>query len=206
MVHTGASTLEQPDSNWRGERGPYREAPYDPHAYAELFRTYSPQLYRKAYSVLRNREDAEDALQSSWLSVLANLHSFEGRSSIATWLTRIVINSALMILRKKRNEKVFCWDALGCDVEIDTPPLLQNDSGNPERALLESERAIVLGRAISRLRPRLRAALELAQLKELSMKETARSLGISLPATKARLFHARATLRKSRTLQTIARR
>jgi RNA polymerase sigma-70 factor, ECF subfamily len=175
-------------------------------AHAELFRTFSPQLYRKAYSVLRNKEDAEDALQNSWVSVLANLHSFEGRSSLSTWMTRIVINSSLMILRKKRKEKECSWNALGTGEQVDKLPQLQSESANPEQTLLESERGRILGKAISRLRPRARAALELAHLKELSLEETARSLGISIPAAKGRLYHARASLRGSTAVRAIARR
>jgi RNA polymerase sigma-70 factor (ECF subfamily) len=84
-------------------------------------------------------------------------------------------------------------------------PQLQGDSADPEQILLESERRRVLDEAISRLRPRVRAALELAQVNELSMKETAQALGISLSAAKGRMFHAREVLRNSRTLRTIAR-
>jgi RNA polymerase sigma-70 factor (ECF subfamily) len=176
-----------------------------PKAHAELFRTYSPQLYRKAYSLLRNREDAEDALQNSWLSVLANLQSFEGRSSISTWLTRIVINSSLMILRKNRKENTYSWDVADTGAEANMMAQLQRDSTDPEQILLESERSRILREAISRLRPRVRAALEVAQLNELSIKETAQALGISLSAAKGRMFHAREVLRNSRTLRTIAR-
>lgn len=176
----------------------------DPHAKAELFRTYSRQLYRKAYSVLRNREDAEDALQNSWLNVFANLHSFEGRSSVSTWLTRIVINSALMILRKKRTGGELPLDSLDQNgVEVDFIPQLRSNTPDPEQILLEFERRKVVNEAISSLRPRIRAALELAHRKDLSMKETAQSLGISLPAAKARLFHARTALRNSSRLRAI---
>ena len=176
----------------------------DANAKAELFQTYSPQLYRKAYSVLRNREDAEDALQNSWLNVFANLHSFEGRSSVSTWLTRIVINSALMILRKKRTSGELPLDSLDQNgVEVDFIPQLRSNAPDPEQILLEFERRKIVNQAISSLRPRIRAALELAHRKDLSMKETAHSLGISLTVAKARLFHARTALRNSSRLRDI---
>jgi RNA polymerase sigma-70 factor (ECF subfamily) len=196
-----AARSEVPETNAR----PSIDYSSRPNAHAELFRAYAPQLYRKAYSLLRNREDAEDALQNSWLSVLANLHSFEGRSTISTWLTRIVINSSLMILRKNRKETRFPRDLTDTDTEANIMPQLQGDSADPEQILLESERRRVLDEAISRLRPRARAALELAQVNELSMKETARALGISLSAAKGRMFHAREVLRNSRALRTVAR-
>ena len=69
-------------------------------AQEELFSTYTPRLYRAAFRVLRNKEDAEDAVQNAWCKAFANLHTFQGHSSLSTWLTRIDINSALMSRRK----------------------------------------------------------------------------------------------------------
>lgn len=77
----------------------------------ELFATRATRLYRIAFSVLHNKEDAEDAVQNSLCNALINLRSFKGRSSFSTWLTRIVINSALMILRKNRNARELSIDA-----------------------------------------------------------------------------------------------
>ena len=172
---------------------------------AELFRKHSMQLYRKAYALLRNREDAEDAVQNSWLSVMANLDSFQGRSSISTWLTRIVINSALMILRKKRRGKEFSLDTTDHGLEVDMMPWVRSDCANPEEEFLDTEKTRVVNQAVSRLRPRLRAVLDLAQFKEMTIKDTAKSLGISTPAAKGRLFHARAALRNSTAMRAVAR-
>jgi RNA polymerase sigma-70 factor, ECF subfamily len=176
----------------------------DLNQHSELFRRYSPQLYRQAYALLRNREDAEDALQNSWLNVLANLQSFQGRSSVSTWLTRIVINCSLMILRKKRRGKEFSLDTADHGPEADMLPWLRSDSADPEQVFLDAEKKRVVDQAISKLRPRVRAVLELAQLKELTIKDTARSLGISTPAAKGRLFHARAALRNSPAIRAMA--
>jgi RNA polymerase sigma-70 factor (ECF subfamily) len=177
----------------------------NPHAQAELFRAYSCQLYRTAYSVLRNREDAEDALQNCWLSVLANLRSFEGRPSLATWLIRIMINSALMILRKKRQGRELSLDTMDNAAKVALILRLPSHSPNPEDGLLEHDERKIVEQAIGELRPRIRAVLELAQFRELSVEQTARSLGISVPAAKGRLFHARAALRKSTALKAFAR-
>jgi len=73
----------------------------DSRAQHELFATHAARLYRTAYAVLRNKEDAEDAVQNSLCNAFINLRSFKGRSSFSTWLTRIVINSALMIRRRR---------------------------------------------------------------------------------------------------------
>ena len=70
-------------------------------AQERLFKTHTPRLYRTAYAVLRNKEDAEDAVQESWCKAYTNLDSFQGRSAFSTWLTRIAINSALMLRRKR---------------------------------------------------------------------------------------------------------
>lgn len=175
----------------------------DADAWDQLYGMCAPRLYPPAFAVLRNREDAEDAVQDCWLRAYANLKSFQGRSSFSTWLTRIAINSALMILRKKRNE----LEASGHDLdEIQKESLrlrLFDASPGPEQIYTEKERKSLLNTAIANLRPRLRTAVQMGQLRERSMKEAAHTLGISLAAVKARVFHARVALRKSRVLNAI---
>src|SRR5215469_9268973 len=75
-------------------------------AQARLFATHTPRLYRIAFNVLRNKEDAEDAVQDGWCRAYSKLHTFQGRSSVSTWLTRIVINSALMIRRRNKHLEI----------------------------------------------------------------------------------------------------
>lgn len=178
----------------------------DAAAWDQLYKMCAGKLYRPAFAVLRNREDAEDAVQDCWLRAHANLRSFQGRSSFSTWLTRIVINSALMILRKKRNER----EASGHDLdEIEKDSLglqLFDSSPNPEQIYAEEERKNLLNAAIANLQPRLRTAVQTGHMRERSMKEAARALGISLAAAKARLFHARVALRKSPVLNAIVHR
>src|SRR5580704_11553585 len=70
-------------------------------AQERLFKTHTPRLYRAVIAILRNKEDAEDAVQESWCRAYAKLDSFEGRAAFSTWLTRIAINSALMLRRRK---------------------------------------------------------------------------------------------------------
>ncbi len=164
---------------------------------------YAPKLYRKVFAVLRNKEDAEDALQDSWFRAYRNLKSFEGRSSFSTWLTRIVVNSALMILRKNRNVRGVSIDALGETDKASLIHKIRDASPNPEQSFMERERKKILSQAVCALRPRIRAVVEFGQLQDLSLKETARSLDISVEATKGRLFHARTALRKSAALRAI---
>ena len=172
----------------------------------QLYGMCAAKLYRQAFAVLRNREDAEDAVQDCWASAYANRTSFQGRSSFSTWLTRIVINSALMILRKKRHHREDCAQDLG-EIEKDSLSLqLSASSPNPEQIYGEEERKKLLNAAIANLQPRLRRAVQMGQLRDRSMKEAARALGISLTAVKARLFHARVALRKSPVLNAIVHR
>jgi len=89
----------------------------DRNAREQLFKMHAGKLYRTAFAVLGNKEDTEDALQESWFRAYGNLKSFEGRSSFSTWLTRIVINSGLMILRKNRVD-LYASSQLGPTTEI----------------------------------------------------------------------------------------
>ena len=72
-------------------------------AFVELWNRHSTKTLKTVLRITRNREDAEDALQESFLKAFVHLNSFDGRSKFSTWLTRIAINSALMILRRKRS-------------------------------------------------------------------------------------------------------
>ena len=92
-----------------------RTLPGDSTALSLLFACERTRLYRAAFSILRNKEDAEDALQIGMLSAYTNLSSFEGRSSLATWVTRIVLNTALMNRRKQRARAQLSLDEAICD-------------------------------------------------------------------------------------------
>src|SRR5258707_12926684 len=75
-------------------------------AFQEMFVAYRPKFVGIAYSILRNKEDAEDAVQDAVLSAYVHLRNFEGRSAFTTWFTRIVLNAALMVLRKRTNSRI----------------------------------------------------------------------------------------------------
>jgi RNA polymerase sigma factor (sigma-70 family) len=174
-------------------------------AFGTLCERYAQQLLRAAHRITRSREDAEDAVQDALLSAFVHLKDFDGRSSFATWLTRIGINSALMLLRKRRG-----WREIYNDDSID-PGGNQSfwdvpySSPNPESSCLQREREETLRLAIGDLRPSIREVIELGQLQEYSMKQTAGIMGISIAAAKGRLFHARRTLRNSKALRTVCR-
>jgi RNA polymerase sigma-70 factor (ECF subfamily) len=163
----------------------------------------SPKVLQATRRVTKNREDAEDALQDSFLRAFTHLQHFDGRSSFATWLTRIAINSALMMLRKRRSAREISMDA---PLHADAPKSyweMEAPVPNPERCLIQKERTILLHDAIQGLRPAIRQMVELQHMQENSLKEAAKKIGISVSAAKGRLFHAKAALRKSRRLRAL---
>jgi len=158
-------------------------------AYAELCRRHSTNTFRTIHRITRSKEDAEDALQESLLKAFTHLYTFDGRSKFSTWLTRIAINSALMILRKKRAhpESPFDRDML-------SGLLISDPASNPERHFLERERDLKLRKAVGRLPPLLREATEIRYSEEVSVSEVAARTRASLVATKSRLLRARKSL------------
>ncbi len=170
-------------------------------AFATLCERYAQQLLRATFRITRNREDSEDAVQDALLRAFVHLRDFNGESSFATWLTRIAINSALMILRKKRSSLEMAMtsgDNSGADGLIHQ---IADHAPNPERRYAQREKERILKEAIHSLRPTLRQVVVMKQLQERSMRETAETMCISVAAAKARLFHAKLALRKSSILK-----
>jgi RNA polymerase sigma factor (sigma-70 family) len=172
-----------------------------PTAFDTLYERYARRVFRTAHRVTRNREDAEDAVQDALLRAFLHIRDFDGRSSFVTWLTRIAINSALMILRKRRTSlEVVAKD---CDDFADTAQSykIPDRAPNPERRYLQNERVRALKTAVQALRPSLRQVVEIQQFQERSLQETAAMMSITVAATKSRLLHARVALRKSTLLK-----
>jgi RNA polymerase sigma factor (sigma-70 family) len=168
----------------------------EPEPFEALCQTLRPRLLKIALRITRNREDAEDAVQDSMMRAFVHLNDFHGDSSFSTWLTRIIMNSALMINRKNRSARQISADEL----RAGEPGLhfqIPDRAPNPEQTYVQRERSTILHSAIRRLRPRIRAVIEMAQFQELPIKETAKILDISVAAAKGRCFNARAALRKS---------
>jgi RNA polymerase sigma factor (sigma-70 family) len=163
-------------------------------AFGELCERHSKKIFRAILCITRNREDAEDALQDSYLNAFVHLGSFDGRSSFSTWFTRIAINSALMTLRKNRTRREISIDEPADAGEISRRYEPADAHPDPEELFAEHERERIMTGAVRELRPTLRQVIEIRRLQEFSMKETARMLGISVTAAKSRLFHARAAL------------
>lgn len=168
----------------------------DEPAFETLFKRYQSRIFALALRYTRVREDAEDVVQQTFLKAFVHLHRFEGKASFCTWLTRIAINEALMLLRRGHALRLVALDDSSED-ESATSGLQIPDSGpGPEMSYLQREGAQVLCAAIDELKPRTRTAIELRELAELSTQETARRMGLSAAGVKARVFHGRRKLRK----------
>jgi len=174
-----------------------------PEAFEALCQSLTPRLMKIALRITRNKEDAEDAVQDSLMRALMHINTFQGNSSFSTWLTRIVMNSALMIRRKNRSGRHISSDDIARPGEPALHLQIPDGSPNPEQRYVERERTTILHAAIRKLRPRIRAVVEVAQFRELPLKETAKVLDISVAAAKGRFFHARAALRKSAALRAV---
>src|SRR5271156_4315626 len=158
-------------------------------AFAQLRDRHFRSIMRTTYRITRNWEDAEDALQDTFLKAFIHLNRFECRSSFFSWVTRIAINASLATLRKKRASKNISIDACDNDGASGGRWEMPDLREDPERCYSRREREDSLRRAIRRLRPNLRTALEY------STQEIADSLGISSAAAKSRLLRARLSLR-----------
>lgn len=166
-------------------------------AFDELWQSHASRLFRTTYRITRNREDAEDALQGALLNAFVHLNAFDGRSSFSTWLTRIAINSALMILRKNRSAPRISLDDVGDGDGQTGNGALRGPASDPEAHCARCELEAILANAIHQLRPHFRQMLILHKLEERPVKEAAQIMGISLSAAKARIFRARKTLQES---------
>ena len=178
----------------------------DRDAFGELIKPHLDNVFRTAHRITRNREDAEDAAQECFTNAFVHLKSFNERSRFSTWLTRIVINAALMKLRKSRAFLEVSIEDWTRSDEVRTRRELTDVAPSPEEWCVERELRRALRETIVALRPKLRDIVEVHDLKHGSLHKTAEMLGISTAAVKARLFRARAVLRQAARIRLIARR
>jgi RNA polymerase sigma-70 factor, ECF subfamily len=166
-------------------------------AFELLVQRHKGKIFALAQRMTRNREDAEDVVQQSFQKAFIHLKKFQGESLFSTWLTRITINQALMLLRRKRGSREVPIAESNAENET-APPLDIPDSGpNPEDSCLRREQERILSAAVNELTPGTRKAIELRELGELSTGETAQVMGLSVGAVKARIFHGRKKLRQT---------
>jgi RNA polymerase sigma-70 factor (ECF subfamily) len=166
--------------------------------FARLVDAYSGPIYRLALKMLGSPQDAEDALQTTFLKAFQHLRDFEGRSSLATWLYRIAANEALMTLRRKRPELSLTDLAPeGAEDEDYEPTQFTDWCCLPEEEYLTSEARQALDSAIQRVPEALRIVFLLRDIQGLSIQATAQVLDLSEAAVKTRLLRARLRLREA---------
>jgi RNA polymerase sigma-70 factor (ECF subfamily) len=168
-------------------------------AFEELVRRHDRSLMRIAQSIMRTREEAEDTTQEAFFKAFTKLEQFSEQAKFFTWLTRIAVNVALTKLRKQRAAKEQSLDTFYC-TDDDTSPLDVVDwIANPEERYDALETRKILSDSLEALQPNLRIVFVLRDIEELSVRETAEALGITLEAVRTRLLRARLRLRETLT-------
>ncbi len=168
----------------------------DGSAFTELVRRYERKIFRLAQNITQNREDAEDAMQEAFLKAYTHLDKFQGDSRFYTWLVRITVNEALMKLRKRRPGEFSLDEPVETESEDLRPREVADWGPSPEQRFARSQLNEILTGAIEKLDPDFRIVFVLRDIEELSTEETARLLGLSVPAVKSRLLRARLRLRQ----------
>ena len=158
-------------------------------AFMELIRRSSSAALRAIRNIARNPADVDDVMQDTVVNAFNGVRFFDQRSTFSTWLTRIAINNALLLLRRRKNNKEISFE------ESDGSPLQVADHRiSPEQALIRNQSIAIIRKTVQALPSSLREYVEQRYLEELPHSEAASSLGISLSAGKSRSLRARQRL------------
>jgi RNA polymerase sigma-70 factor, ECF subfamily len=164
-------------------------------AFPELVRRYQRFCMTKANSILRNRDDAEDEVQTAWLQVWTHLGSYRGQGSFDAWLSRIVSNRCLMRLRTARYAPMTSVDeACGSEGSFHLEIIDQRE--RPDQVAENDQVLARLNKEVNAIPPTLRDVLVAQDLRQRLIGDIAADLGISVPAAKSRLMRARIELKK----------
>lgn len=168
-------------------------------AFERLMRRYNSRLFRVARAILKDDAEAEDAVQDAYLEAYRHIGEFRGQSQVATWLTRIAINQALMRLRRHRRERVVVPFPVDGSSRTVAAEVVDRNAESPAAATLRAEIRSVLESQIDELPPAFRSVFVMRDVEEMSVQETAECLGIPAATVRTRLFRARALLRQALT-------
>ena len=166
----------------------------DREAQETLFMKYRSRLYRLALRLLHSKEDAEDAVQDAMLSAYRNIGTFEGRSLFSTWLTRIVVNAALVRMRRQRARPELFLQDVSPEEQVSMDAKCIDTRPDPEQEYASVETRLLVEDALQDLSPSIRFAFQLRELQDLSNAEAAEVAGIELGAFKSRISRARTQL------------
>ena len=157
----------------------------------EMFLASRPRFVGIAYSILRNKEDAEDAVQDAFLSAYVHLRNFEGRSAFTTWFTRVVLNAALMILRKRTNSRMSSLPEPSVADEMPWTERIPGSQPDPEMVCAEGETLQLIDVLLGKMSPALHQSFTMSYYDELTSREASTLLGVSIGTFKSRVFRAR---------------
>jgi len=163
-------------------------------AFETLVKRHERKIFVLALRYTRVREDAEDVVQQTFQKAFVHLQRFEGKSAFSTWLTRVAINEALILLRKRRTMREV--PIVDSSSSGETTPALElaDARPDPEVSCFQTEGARILSSAIGQLKPAMRRVIQLREFRELSVQETAEHMGVSVPAVKANVSRAKSKL------------
>lgn len=165
-------------------------------SFEALMRRYNPRLFRVARSILKDDAEAEDALQEAYVQAYRNMAGFRGESEMGTWLTRIVINQALMqVRRRKRERNVVPFRNQDPDRDAQEANVADPRAESPSDITLRAEVRRIIERRIDELPVAFRTVFVMREVEEMTVHETAECLGIPEATVRTRLFRARALLR-----------
>jgi RNA polymerase sigma-70 factor, ECF subfamily len=179
----------------RSRRARTRPTPKQNDILQEVLLASRKQLFRVAFRILKNEEDAEDAVQDAMISAFRNFGRFEHRSQITTWLTRIVVNASLMIHRKRRSAVVWSLQETVADDTI-FAETIPDHQPNPEFAYQRVESLASVNALLNEMNPLLGQAVKAAYYDELSTSEASSALSVPISTFKARLFRGTHLLQK----------
>jgi RNA polymerase sigma-70 factor, ECF subfamily len=164
--------------------------------YHALIHPYERTVYRIALSLVKNEADAEDVAQEAFLKAFRDLAGFRGESKFSTWLISITLNEARRRLRRQNTIRMESLDEPPEEGGTVAPALLRDWREIPSEVLERREVRALIEAAVAQLSPIYREVLELRDVEELSIKETAGTLAISISSVKARLHRARIKLQR----------
>ena len=169
----------------------------DERAFGELSGRYRKSIHNTASRIVQHREDAEDVVQDTLFKAYIHLKDFRGTCRFSSWLTRIAINSALMLLRKRRSRPEVSCDQRGNEDRTWEIWEFPDPSPNPEQVYAKCQARELLSRAITRLPPASRDVMTQYHYHQQALRDIADTAGISVAATKSRLLRARLTIRSA---------
>lgn len=175
-----------------------RCAAHDPAALRHLISSNNQRMFRAAWSVLKDRHEAEEAVQAAYLKAVVAIGEFEGRSSLSTWLTRIVVNEALGRLRSARRRREALEGQGVVLLDRYRESLMRgSEPAAPDAAVARQQLRAMLEQAIAGLHGSFRSVFVLREIEGLSVEETAEALAIPAATVKTRLHRARMKLQQA---------